>query len=120
MEVLRLHYHYTLQEWRKRFAANRDKAVKIMDERFCRMWEYYLAAVDVGFSNGSNMVFQVLLAPKIDNVPIVRDLFIDEARRPKTVDYAKQPLSTLPRGKAAPKPAAKPAKKPVARKPKAG
>ena len=135
MEVLRLHYHYTLQHWRKRFAANRAKAVKIMDERFCRMWEYYLAAVDVGFSNGSNMVFQILLAPKIDNVPIVRDVFIDEARRPKTVNYAKQPLKAAKaaakpaakapaKAKAASKPAAKPkapakAKKPVARKPQA-
>ena len=95
-----------------------------------------MAAVDVGFSNGSNMVFQILLAPKIDNVPIVRDVFIDEARRPKTVNYARQPLKAAKaaakpaakapeKAKAAPKPAAKPkapakAKKPVARKPKAG
>lgn len=145
MEVLRLHYHYTLQHWRKRFAANRAKAVEIMDERFCRMWEYYLAAVDVGFSNGSNMVFQVLLAPRIDNVPIVRDVFIDEGRRPKTVDYAvkgsaKPKPAAKPAAKAPAKPAARPtpkakpkpvakatpkaakpaAKKPVARKPKAG
>lgn len=135
MEVLRLHYHYTLQHWRKRFAANRDKAVQIMDERFCRMWEYYLAAVDVGFSNGSNMVFQVLLAPKIDNVPIVRDVFVDEGRRPKTADYSKKPQKAASRAPAAaaktaakasagaasakPKPVAR-AKKPVARKPKAG
>jgi cyclopropane-fatty-acyl-phospholipid synthase len=135
MEVLRLHYHYTLQHWRKRFAANRAKAVKIMDERFCRMWEYYLAAVDVGFANGSNMVFQLLLAPKIDNVPIVRDVFIDDQRRPKTVDFAQTPAKPAkapakPRTVKAPaRPAAKPAikpavsakaKKPVARKPKAG
>lgn len=132
MEVLRLHYHYTLQHWRKRFAANRARAVEIMDERFCRMWEYYLAAVDVGFSNGGNMVFQILLSPKIDNVPIVRDVFIDEARRPKTLNYAKQPLKAAKaaakapaKAKPAAAPAAKPkapakAKKPVARKPKAG
>jgi len=91
MEVLRLHYHYTLQHWRKRFAANRDKAVQIMDERFCRMWEYYLAAVDVGFSNGTNMVFQLLVSPKIDSVPIVRDVFVDEMRRPKTKDFSRPP-----------------------------
>jgi cyclopropane-fatty-acyl-phospholipid synthase len=73
MEVLRLHYHYTLQHWRRRFAANRARAAELYDERFCRMWEYYLAAVDVGFSNGSNMVFQLLLSAKIDAVPILRD-----------------------------------------------
>jgi hypothetical protein len=49
MEVLRLHYHHTLRHWRARFAANRARAAELYDERFCRMWEYYLAAVDVGF-----------------------------------------------------------------------
>jgi cyclopropane-fatty-acyl-phospholipid synthase len=73
MEVLRLHYHYTLQHWRQRFAANRARAAELYDERFCRMWEYYLAAADVGFSNGTNMVFQLLLSTKIDAVPILRD-----------------------------------------------
>jgi cyclopropane-fatty-acyl-phospholipid synthase len=76
MEVLRLHYHYTLQHWRRRFAANRDKAKALYDERFCRMWEWYLAAVDVGFMNGSNMVFQLMLSAKIDAVPIVRDYML--------------------------------------------
>ena len=72
MEVLRLHYHYTLQHWRRRFAANRARAAELYDERFCRMWEYYLAAVDAGFSSGGNMVFQLLLSAKIDAVPILR------------------------------------------------
>ena len=80
MEVLRLHYHYTLQHWRRRFAANRARAAELYDERFCRMWEYYLAAVDVGFSNGSNMVFQLLLSAKIDAVPILRDYVVDDLR----------------------------------------
>lgn len=74
METLRLHYHYTIREWRRRFAANRDRVKAIADERFCRMWEFYLAAVDVGFMNGSNMVFQILISPRIDAVPIVREL----------------------------------------------
>ncbi|MDE2185060.1 MAG: class I SAM-dependent methyltransferase, partial [Alphaproteobacteria bacterium] len=43
VEVLRLHYAETLKEWRRRFMANRDKAVQLYDERFCRMWEFYLA-----------------------------------------------------------------------------
>ncbi len=80
MEVLRLHYHYTLQHWRRRFATNRARAAELYDERFCRMWEYYLAAVDVGFSNGGNMVFQLLLSSKIDAVPIMRDYVVDEPR----------------------------------------
>ena len=80
MEVLRLHYHYTLQHWRRRFAANRAQAAALYDERFCRMWEWYLAAVDVGFSNGSNMVFQMLLSERIDAVPILRDYIVDDLR----------------------------------------
>jgi cyclopropane-fatty-acyl-phospholipid synthase len=80
MEVLRLHYHYTLQHWRRRFAANRARAVELHDERFCRMWEYYLAAVDVGFSSGTNMVFQLLLSTEIDAVPILRDYIVDDLR----------------------------------------
>jgi cyclopropane-fatty-acyl-phospholipid synthase len=76
MEVLRLHYYHTLRHWRARFAANRSEVAVIADERFCRMWEYYLAAVEVGFLNGSNMVFQLLLSTKIDAVPIVRDVLV--------------------------------------------
>ncbi len=80
MEVLRRHYDYTLQHWRNRFAANRAKAVAISDERFCRMWEYYLAAVQVGFRNGSNMVFQLLLSRQIDSVPLKRDFMMVGAK----------------------------------------
>ena len=80
MEVLRLHYYYTLKHWRERFAANREHAKALYDERFCRMWEWYLAAVEVGFLNGSNMVFQLLLSRRIDAVPIVRDYMMRPSR----------------------------------------
>jgi cyclopropane-fatty-acyl-phospholipid synthase len=80
VEVLRRHYDYTLQHWRDRFAANRGQVVAIAGERFCRMWEYYLAAVQVGFRNGSNMVFQLLLSQRIDAVPITRDFMMVGAK----------------------------------------
>ncbi len=73
MEVLHLHYHYTIRHWRQRFAVNRDKAHALYDERFCRMWEFYLSAVEFGFLNGSNMVFQLILSKKRDAMPIIRD-----------------------------------------------
>ena len=76
MEVLRLHYYYTIRHWRERFAANRDRARDLYDERFCRMWEFYLAAVELGFLHGSNMVFQLLLSTRRDAVPIVRDFML--------------------------------------------
>jgi len=81
MEVLRLHYYHTLRHWRARFAANRPQIAALADERFCRMWEYYLAAVEVGFLNGSNMVFQLLLSRRIDAVPIVRDVLVSGTAR---------------------------------------
>ncbi len=80
MEVLRLHYYYTLRDWRTRFTANRDKARELYDERFCRMWEFYLGAAELGFLHGSNMVFQLLLAKERDAVPLDRN-FIAEAER---------------------------------------
>jgi cyclopropane-fatty-acyl-phospholipid synthase len=83
MEVLRLHYHYTLQHWRRRFAANRTRAAELYDERFCRMWEWYLTAVDVGFSSGGNMVFQLLLSEKADAVPLTRDYAFEGLREPR-------------------------------------
>lgn len=80
MEVLRLHYYYTLRDWRTRFAANRDRAKELYDERFCRMWEFYLGAAELGFLHGSNMVFQLLLARERDAVPIDRN-FIAKAEK---------------------------------------
>jgi cyclopropane-fatty-acyl-phospholipid synthase len=76
MEVLRLHYYYTIRHWRNRFARHRNAALALTDERFCRMWEFYLAAVELNFLQGSNMVFQLLLSPKRDAVPIVRDFMM--------------------------------------------
>ena len=78
--MLRLHYRYTVKHWRERFAANRAKAVAITDERFCRMWEFYLAAVELEFLHGSHMVFQLLLSTKREAVPITRDFMVDSER----------------------------------------
>ena len=76
MEVPRLHHYHTIRRWRTRFAAHRETAAALMDERFCRMWEFYLAAVELGFLHGSNMVFQLLLSPQRDAVAIVRDFMV--------------------------------------------
>jgi len=81
MEVLRLHYYYTVKHWRERFAQNRAQAVATCDERFCRMWEFYLAAVELEFLHGSHMVFQLLLSTRRDAVPITRDFMIDAERK---------------------------------------
>jgi cyclopropane-fatty-acyl-phospholipid synthase len=80
-EILRLHYYWTIKAWRERFAARRAEVVAMMGERFARMWEFYLAAVELGFLHGSNMVFQLLLAETRDAVPVTRDYMLDEERR---------------------------------------
>lgn len=81
VEVLRLHYAETLRHWRERFLANRDKARAIYDERFCRMWEFYLAASEVAFRYLGLVVFQIQLARMQDAVPLTRDYRIDGDRK---------------------------------------
>ena len=73
IEVLRLHYAETLRHWRERFNANRDEIRSLYDERFCRMWEFYLAGSEATFRHGGHVVFQLQLSKRIDAVPITRD-----------------------------------------------
>ena len=77
MEVLRLHYAETLRIWRTRFLARRDEALALYDERFCRMWEFYLAASEVAFRELGHMVFQLQLTKKQTAVPLSRDYLCD-------------------------------------------
>ena len=81
VEILRLHYAETLRCWRERFLARWDDAARLYDERFCRMWEFYLAACEVGFRYMTNMVFQMQLARRQDAVPITRDYMFEAERR---------------------------------------
>jgi len=80
VEVLRLHYAETLKHWRERFLANRDTARALYDERFCRMWEFYLAASEASFRWQDLVIFQIQLTRKNDVLPITRD-YIGEAER---------------------------------------
>lgn len=73
VEILRLHYAETLRHWRLRFLANRGRAAELYDERFCRMWEAYLSACEIGFRRLSLMVFQVQFTKNRHAVPLTRD-----------------------------------------------
>jgi len=73
IEILRLHYAETLLAWEKRFQANRDKVSTMMDERFCRMWEFYLIISEFSFRYSKNMNFQMQLAKSRHALPITRD-----------------------------------------------
>jgi cyclopropane-fatty-acyl-phospholipid synthase len=80
VEILRLHYAETLRHWRKRFLDNWQSVTALYDERFCRMWEFYLVLCEIGFRYRTMMVFQVQLAKRADIVPMTRDYMIDWER----------------------------------------
>ncbi len=72
-EILRLHYARTLLEWNKRFQANRHKVAIMFDERFCRMWEFYLVISELSFRYGKHMNFQIQLSKNVNSLPLTRD-----------------------------------------------
>lgn len=88
IEILRLHYAETLRAWRERFLARRDEVLKLYDERFCRMWEFYLAASETAFRFQGMMNFQIQLVRDQNALPLTRDYIwhAEEAlrRRDKT------------------------------------
>ncbi|MCO6387835.1 cyclopropane-fatty-acyl-phospholipid synthase family protein [Aliihoeflea sp. 40Bstr573] len=80
VEILRLHYAETIRHWRERFAANRERARALYDERFCRMWEFYLAASEGAFRWQDLMVFQIQIAKRNDILPLTRDYMVETER----------------------------------------
>jgi len=73
VETLRLHYATTLRHWYERFQSNRDKVAAIYDDRFVRMWRFYLVASEQTFRFGPQAVFQFQLSRAQDAVPLTRD-----------------------------------------------
>jgi cyclopropane-fatty-acyl-phospholipid synthase len=80
VEFLRVHYATTLRHWHDRFAANRDKVAAMYDERFCRMWEFYLISAEMMFRTGAQEVFHMQLSKKRDASPLSRDYIVDAQR----------------------------------------
>ncbi len=72
IEILQLHYAQTLKAWRERFMARRAEAAALYDERFCRMWEFYLAGSEACFRLGQHVNCQFQLAKKVGVVPMTR------------------------------------------------
>ena len=73
IEVLRLHYAYTLDSWYKNTIKHKDEIIKMFDDRFLRMWEFYLLISKYSFVNMGNVVFQIQIAKNINNLPITRN-----------------------------------------------
>lgn len=80
IEILRLHYAETLVEWQRRFHAHRSQIAKLYDERFCRMWDFYLASSESAFRHQGHMNFQIQLARRVDAVPLTRDYITNNDR----------------------------------------
>ena len=73
LEVWRMHYSHTLRHWKERFLGNREKVLEMFDDKFLRMWEFYLASCEMAFKWGDQVVFQLQLIKKHSAVPNTRD-----------------------------------------------
>ncbi len=91
IEILRLHYAETLKAWRVRFLAHREEIERIYDERFERMWEFYLAASEMSFREQAMMVFQIQLTKRQNVVPMTRDYAAREQQRLRAAEARRHP-----------------------------
>jgi cyclopropane-fatty-acyl-phospholipid synthase len=91
VEILRLHYAETLKAWRERFMARREEAVRLYDERFARMWEFYLACSEMAFRKQNLMNFQIQLTKRQGVVPMTRDYIAIEEAKLRGIERGKRP-----------------------------
>jgi cyclopropane-fatty-acyl-phospholipid synthase len=90
-EILRLHYAETLKAWRQRFMARREEAVQLYDERFARMWEFYLACSEMSFRKQNMMNFQIQLTKRQGVVPMTRDYITREEAKLRAIERGQRP-----------------------------
>jgi cyclopropane-fatty-acyl-phospholipid synthase len=91
IEILRLHYADTLKAWRERFMARREEAVRLYDERFARMWEFYLASSEMSFRKQNLMNFQIQLTKRQGVVPMTRDYITHEEAKLRGIERSRRP-----------------------------
>jgi len=91
VEILQLHYADTLKAWRERFLAHRDEAARLYDQRFVRMWEFYLACSEMAFREGDMVIFQIQLSKQKGLVPATRDYIAREEARLRAVEAGQMP-----------------------------
>lgn len=95
IEVLPMHYAWTLRKWRERFVARKDEAVKLYDERFFRMWEFYLAASETAFVFDKLTIFQIQLSHELDVVPYMRGYVGERETELKVFESTRAPLEPV-------------------------
>ena len=114
VEILRLHYAETLKAWRQRFLAKRDKVKEIYDERFCRMWDFYLAGSEASFRWQDLVNFQIQLTRRNDVLPMTRDYIgkCDKALEMHEMGHQPdRPISKPEPASSSDKPTARPARR---------
>jgi cyclopropane-fatty-acyl-phospholipid synthase len=88
VEAMRFHYSHTLEEWFRRTQLHRDEIVGLYDERFYRMWEFYLAGAEQAFRYGGMVNWQVQYVKRRDAIPMTRDYIHEESARLRAADTA--------------------------------
>ena len=73
IEVLKLHYSHTLRHWKENCIKNKAQIIEMFDERFFRMWEFYLTGCEIAFKRGDQVVYQLQLTKSYTSTPITRD-----------------------------------------------
>jgi cyclopropane-fatty-acyl-phospholipid synthase len=86
IEVLQLHYAETLKAWRERFLAHREEVIRLYDQRFVRMWQFYLAASEEAFRDGDMVVFQIQMSKRKGVTPPTRDYIAREETRLRALE----------------------------------
>ena len=95
VEILPMHYAHTLRHWRERFLARRQEAAALYDERFVRMWEFYLAGSEMAFTHENFFVFQMQITKKRMAVPGNRDYVAEREAKLKEFEAIRPPLEPV-------------------------
>ena len=81
VEAMRFHYSHTLEEWYRRTVMHEREIVELYDERFYRMWQYYLAGAEQAFRNGKMVNWQLIYVKDRNAIPMTRDWIVEESAR---------------------------------------
>ncbi|KQV43468.1 MULTISPECIES: cyclopropane-fatty-acyl-phospholipid synthase family protein [unclassified Rhizobium] len=95
IEILPMHYAHTLRAWRERFTARKEEAIRLYDERFFRMWEFYLAASETAFLHDKLMIFQIQLSREQDAVPYTRNYIPEREAALRAFEASRKPLEPV-------------------------
>lgn len=80
-ETLRLHYYHTINHWYERTRAHEEEIVQLFDDRFYRLWLFYLAGAMTAFSDGSMVNYQLQYIRDRRALPITRDYMREDEER---------------------------------------